>query len=95
MTLPRDSSTLSDRAHGAVKRQIRSHKEDSAYLYMIFESHEGIASYTTVNFTPGDAHRDIELQVPLSFVKDVEELLNQLGDIVYDLDQKSESRESP
>ena len=85
MTLPQESSTVL----GAMKRRIRSRKEDSAFIYSLFESHEGIASCSTLAFKPGDAHRDIELQVPLNFVKEVDELLNQLGDIVYDLDRES------
>ena len=86
MTLPNESSTVL----GALKRRIRSRKEDSAFIYSLFESHEGIASYSTLAFKPGDAYRDIELQIPLSFLKEVEELLNQLGDIIYDLDRESD-----
>lgn len=73
----------------AVKRRIRVRKDDSAYIYSILESHEGIAAYSTLEFRPGDPHRDLELQVPVGFLTEVEEVLQRLRDAgyaVYDLE---------
>ena len=67
-------------------RTIRVRKEDSAFIYCLLESYEGIASYSTLESKNGDPHRDLELQVPVDFVEEVEALLQQLGEMVYDLD---------
>jgi hypothetical protein len=69
----------------ALRRVIRVRKEDSAFVYFILESYEGIASYSTLPFAPGDAHRDLELQIPRDFEPEVERLLQTLGDLVYAL----------
>lgn len=69
----------------AIKKKIRVRKEDSAYVYNVLESYEGITSYSTLDFKQGDLHRDLELCIPLAFVDEVEELLKRLGDLVYDL----------
>lgn len=77
--------------HGAqgaaksVKKVIRVRKEDSAFLYFILESYEGITSYTTLDCKAGDAHRDLELRIPPDFVNEVEDLLRRLGEMVYEL----------
>ena len=64
-------------------------KEDSAYLYCILESYEGIAAYSTLEHKPGDAHRDLELLVTASFLEEVDALIKRLGDLVYDLDPQA------
>lgn len=68
-----------------VIRRIRVRKEDSAFIYATLESYEGIASYSTVDYRPGEAHRDLELQIPVDFLEDVERLLKELGEMVYEL----------
>ena len=62
---------------------IRVKKEDSAFVYFILESYEGIASYSTLDFKTGDAHRDLELRIPPDYLTEVEALLKQLGEMVY------------
>ena len=69
----------------SITRKIRVKKEDSAYVYFILESYEGITSYSTLPFQQGDAFRDLELRIPPDFVAEVEDLLNQLGELVYEI----------
>ena len=64
----------------SVVKQIRVRKEDSAFVYFILESYEGITSYSTLEHRPGDPHRDLELRIPVDFVDEVEELLKTFGD---------------
>jgi hypothetical protein len=68
------------------KRHIRVRKQDSAYIYCILESHEGIVSYSTLKHEPSAPHRDLELQIPEGYISEVEEMLKQLGDLIYELD---------
>ena len=78
----------------SITRRIRVRKEESAYVYNVLESYEGLASYSTLDHKPGDAHRDLELNIPLAFQDEVEALLKHLmtemrdekGDMIYDLD---------
>jgi hypothetical protein len=72
----------------SIKRQIRVRKQDSAFVYFILESYEGIASYSTLDFNQGDMHRDLELRIPSDFVTDVDQLLKQLGDLIYEFKSK-------
>lgn len=67
-------------------RRIRVRKQDSAFVYCVLEAHEGVASYSTLPNGPQDPHRDIELNVPVDFAAEVEEILKELGDLVYELD---------
>ena len=59
----------------SVFRTIRVRKEDSAFVYFMLESNEGIASYSTLAHRPGDAFRDLELRIPPDFVGEVDRLL--------------------
>ena len=72
----------------ARQRRIRVRKEDSAYIYALLESYEGISSYSTLAHPPGAPYRDLELQIPESFVQEVDDLLKRLGELVYDLDPR-------
>ena len=69
----------------SIIRKIRVKKEDSAYVYFILESYEGIASYSTLPFQQGDSFRDLELRIPPDFVTEVEDLLKQLGELIYEI----------
>jgi hypothetical protein len=60
--------------------------EDSALVYFILESHEGICSYSTLPFKPGDASRDMILRIPPGFETEVERALAPLGDKIYELE---------
>ena len=73
----------------ASQRRIRVRKEDSAFVYFILESYEGITSYSTLPYRTGDAHRDLELTIPVDFLTEVDRLLKRLGDMVYELDPQS------
>ncbi len=94
MTKPLDSSNL----FKEVARRIRVRKDQQAYVYNILESHEGVASYSTLDHKPGDGHRDLLLSIPVAFLSEVEELLTRLsremredtGEIIYDLDNAKE-----
>jgi hypothetical protein len=69
----------------SIHRKIRMRKEDSAFVYFILEAHEGICSYSTLPFEPTDAHRDMLLRIPPDFVQEVQAVLNELGDKIYEL----------
>jgi hypothetical protein len=64
---------------------IRVRREDSAFVYFILESYEGITSYSTLGFRKEDSFRDLELRIPPDFVDEVDELLRELGDMVYEI----------
>lgn len=70
----------------SVRRRIRVRKEDSAFVYCILESHEGITAYSTLDGEPHSPYRDLDLQIPPNFVEEVSEVLEQLGDLVYELE---------
>lgn len=67
------------------KQVIRVKKEDSAFIYFILESYEGITSYSTLDHVPGDSYRDLELRTPPDFVSEVDQLLQTFGDLVYEI----------
>ena len=73
------------KATQSIYKKIRVRKEDSAFVYFILESYEGIASYSTLDHKIGDPHRDLELRIPPDFVGEVQELLKELGDMIYEL----------
>jgi hypothetical protein len=81
--IPTSTEPCSQPSYASVRRTIRVKKEDSAFIYFIFESYEGIASYSTLDFKKGDAHRDLELRIPPAFLIEVDELLTSFGDLVY------------
>ncbi len=68
-----------------ILKRIRVSKADSAYIYTILESHEGIASYSTLPHQNGDLYRDLELQIPRSQLEECERVLKQLGELIYDI----------
>jgi hypothetical protein len=70
----------------AIKRRIRVRKSESAYVYAIFESHEGVLAYSTLESEPGAPYCDMALQIPLSRSGEADELIKRLGDLVYDLE---------
>ena len=74
--------------HSSIKKVIRVKKEDSAFVYFILESHEGVTSYSTLAFEQGDAHRDLELRIPPDFLNEVEDILERLGELVYEIKSK-------
>ena len=71
--------------HQAIRKRIRVRKQDTAFIYFILESYEGIASYSTLDSQPGDAHRDLELIIPTDFEAEVASLLKDLGEMAYEI----------
>jgi hypothetical protein len=70
---------------GCSKRTIRVKKEESAFVYAWFESHDGVMSYSTLDGSPGSTYRDLELTIPDGMREEAENLLKQLGDLVYEI----------
>ena len=70
----------------SLRKKIRVKKEDSAFIYFILESYEGITSYSTLAFQAGAAYRDLELRIPSDFLKEVEDLLSSWGDLIYEIE---------
>lgn len=62
-----------------LSQRIRVRKEDSAFIYAILESHEGICSYSTLTAPNGALYRDLELQIPEGFKEEVGVVLGQLA----------------
>jgi len=69
----------------ALVRRVRMRKEDSAWVYTVFESHEGILSYTTLDHQPGDLYRDLEISVPVTMAQEAQRMLGSLGDLIYEI----------
>jgi hypothetical protein len=77
-----NSATYIKDVQNAELWRIRVKSEESAFVYAIFESHEGILSYSTLDSPPGCLYRDLELQVPVGLKEDAQELLDSLGDLI-------------
>jgi hypothetical protein len=69
----------------SIFKKIRVRKEDSAFVYFILESYEGLTCYSTVDYKVGDAYRDLELRIAPDFIDEVAAVLKQLGEMVYEL----------
>lgn len=65
----------------SVRKVIRVRKEDSALVYHLLESYEGIASYSTLDHEVGSPFRELELRVPPDFVEEVERLLESFKEL--------------
>jgi hypothetical protein len=63
----------------ACKMKIRVRKQDSAYLYQILESYEGLANYSTVTLGKELPYRDIELHIAPDLRAHVEALVDRLA----------------
>ena len=58
---------------------IRVRKQDSAYLYQVLESYEGLANYSTLGSGKDLPYRDIALHLAPDLRGDLEALLERLG----------------
>ena len=58
---------------------IRVRKQDSAYLYQVLESYEGLANYSTVPAPKEQLYRDILLHVAPDLKTEVDRLLTRLA----------------
>ena len=56
---------------------VRLPKEDSAFLYFLLESHEGLAFYSTLPHEIGQAYRDIDMKGPIGLIDPVSHLVEQ------------------
>ncbi|MBU6153701.1 MAG: hypothetical protein KGP28_05305 [Bdellovibrionales bacterium] len=61
---------------------IRTKKEDSAFVYHVFEAHEGLVSYSTLPHQAHDPFRDLELLVTEELRSDLEALLEDMREYV-------------
>ena len=68
---------------------IRSKKEDSAFIYHILESHEGLTAYRTLDHIPHEQTRDVELIFSAESLADVRSLLKELAHLVVILDDSN------
>ena len=69
-----------------LKKKIRAPKEETVFLYALLESYEGLASYSTINFSSEVPYRDMELRYSADFSDDISRLLRQLDSIIFVLD---------
>jgi hypothetical protein len=68
-----------------LSKRVRVRKEDSAFIYFILESQEGVVAYSTLEHEPGDPHRDLEIFIPPDFREEAERVLASLGGMIYEL----------
>ena len=61
---------------GTLSKIVRVRREDSAFVYAVFESLEGMVSVSTVNFD--QLFCDLSLEIPDAFVSDMESVLEGL-----------------
>lgn len=52
--------------------------EDSAFVYAVLEAAEGICAYSTLDYRPGEAFRDLELVIPEGQKVEVDQVLDRL-----------------
>ena len=58
---------------------VRVRKQDSAYLYQVLESYEGLANYSTLPAAKDLPYRDIALHLAPDLRRDLEALLVRLA----------------
>ena len=61
-----------------VKKLIRVHRRDAAFVYAILESLDGMTSFSTLPDKSGQDYRELELSISPEFVTDVETVLDGL-----------------
>lgn len=54
---------------------IRVNREDSAFVYAILESLEGMASFSTLDCPKTAHYRDIALFIPTHFAQEIEQVI--------------------
>jgi hypothetical protein len=59
---------------------IRVRKQDSAYLYQVLESYEGLTNYSTLPAPKEQAYRDIYLHLAPDLKQEVDLLLTRLAE---------------
>ena len=71
--------------------RIRVRKEDSAFIYTILEAHEGLASYSTLSHRVGEAHRDLELTIPVSLLPEALQMLDSISNLYMEIGTESQA----
>ncbi len=69
-----------------VRKVLRVRKEDSAFVYTIFEASEGLGSYSTLPHEVGDAHRDLELRIPECLLTEADQMLESIQELILELE---------
>ncbi len=60
---------------------LKVQKKDSAYLYQLLESYEGLANYSTVNFTEKESpYREIKLHLAPDLVAELKVVLSKIAE---------------
>jgi hypothetical protein len=62
---------------------LRTRKADSAYLYQVLESYEGLTNYSTLPEQKGSPFREVELHIAPDLRPAVETLLRRLQDEIF------------
>ena len=75
-----------------IEKRIRLHKKDTAFVYAILESLEGMTMYSTLPDEPGTIHRDLKLVIPEGFVSDIEKILDGMRNKFPILEMKAEEK---
>lgn len=60
-------------------------KEDSAFVYAVLESYEGLMAYSTLPFPKGASWRDMVLMVPPQLEGDARAAVGRLGSLVEEI----------
>jgi hypothetical protein len=58
---------------------IRVRKQDTAYVYQVLESYEGLTNYSTLPAEKGTPYRDVILHIAPDLRREVEALIERLG----------------
>ncbi|MGK5084312.1 DUF4911 domain-containing protein [Bdellovibrionota bacterium FG-1] len=66
-------------------KKIRLKREDSVWVYAILEGHEGVCNYSTLPFEKGAGYLDMSLSYTPEFEGQLEDILRQMGDKIYEL----------
>ena len=59
---------------------LKVQKKDSAYLYQLLESYEGLANYSTVNIEKDSPHREIKLHLAPDLVPQLKQVLRKIAE---------------
>lgn len=66
------------------KWHLRVRKQDSAFVYALLESMEGITNYSTVNYQPHTSHRELELTGSPDLEAEIEEFLDSIAALLIE-----------
>jgi hypothetical protein len=71
-----------------IRKVLRVKKEDSAFVYTVFEASEGLGSYSTLPHQLGDAHRDLELRIPITLLAEAQLMLDSIQPLILELESE-------